>query len=110
MDSQKAANWSQIIGTVFAAILLGYAVWDHLPNENQSGNSVAWGDTTKGYIPPAIIALILFASAILQAIASRRRHLPSPKTASNTNDHKPKIEILSPFGWIPHSLREAATR
>jgi hypothetical protein len=52
MDSQKAANWSQIIGTVFAAILLGYAVWDHLPNENQSGNSVAWGDTTKGYIPP----------------------------------------------------------
>jgi hypothetical protein len=97
MDSQKAANWSQIIGTVFAAILLGYAVWDHLPNENQSGNSVAWGDTTKGYIPPAIIALILFASAILQAIASRRRHLPSPKTASNTNDHKPKIEILSPF-------------
>jgi len=80
MDSQKAANWSQIIGTFIGAIVLGYAVWDHLPNGNQSGSGVAWGDTMKSYVPPAIIALILFASSILQTIASRRRHSP-PQTS-----------------------------
>jgi len=96
MDSQKAANWSQIIGTIFGAIVLGYAVWDHLPNRNQSGSGVAWGDTMKSYIPPAIIALILLLSAILQAIASRRRHSP-PLAASDARDVKPTLEILSPF-------------
>jgi hypothetical protein len=93
MDSQKAANWSQIIGTVFAAILLGYAVWDHLPNGNQSGSSVAWGDTMKGYIAPAIIALILFASAILQAIASRRRH-PQPKLVGTGESESEAMERI----------------
>ena len=76
--------------------MLGYAVWDHLPNGNQSGAGVAWGDTVKSYIPPAAIALILFSSAVLQAITARRRYSP-PETASETHDAQPTIEILSPF-------------
>jgi len=73
MDSQKGANWAQIIGTVIGAALLGYAVWDHWPTANQSSIGVGWGGIMKGYVPSAVIALILFASSALQLTLWRRR-------------------------------------
>src|SRR5829696_8829448 len=97
MDLQKAANWSQVVGTILAAIALTYIMWDHLPTTTSDQSiGVGWGAAMKVYVAPAIIALILFASAVLQAIASRRRHSP-PQTASDTDPSKPTIEILSPF-------------
>lgn len=90
MDSQKGANWAQIIGTFIGAALLGYAVWDHWPTESQSVG-VGWGGTMKGYVPPALIALILFGSSTLQLILWRRRQ------AARTNNTKLPLEILSPF-------------
>lgn len=95
MDLQKAANWAQIISTIIAAFALAYVMWDHIPAADQFGG-VGWSAAIKIYVPPAIIAVILFATATLQAIASRRRHSP-PQTASDTDNVKPTIEILSPF-------------
>ena len=92
MDSQKAANWSQIIGTPLGAIVLGYAVWDHLPTASQSGGT-GWSGTMKGYVPPALIALILLVSAILQFIASRRRH-PQPKLVSTGESESEAVERI----------------
>ncbi len=91
MDSQKGANWAQIIGTFIGAALLGYAIWDHWPTANQSSIVVGWGGTMKGYVPPALIALILFASSTLQLLLCRRRQ------AARTDNTNPRLEILSPF-------------
>ena len=88
MDSQKAANWAQVIGTCIGAALLGYAIWDHWPTSNQSSIGVGWGSTMKGYVPPALIAVILLASSVLQFVLWRRRQ---------ARHNKPTLEILSPF-------------
>jgi hypothetical protein len=91
MDSQKLANWAQIIGTLIAAALLGYVVWDHWPTPNPPSVVVEWGGIMKGYVPPAVIALLLLASSTLQFILWRRRQ------AKRSNGGKPTLEILSPF-------------
>jgi uncharacterized protein YoxC len=82
MDSQKVANWAQIIGTLMGAVLLGYTVWDHWPPASQPSVGVGWGGSVSGYMPPALIALILLASSALQLILWRRRHAQTKNVAA----------------------------
>lgn len=93
MDSQKAANWANIVGVFIAAIVLGFVAWDHAPTTGTAGFGL--GAVVKGWLPPAIIALIVFVSSVLQVIASRTRS-GQPKV-KETSREIPSIEILSPF-------------